>query len=460
MDESQLDLDDSEFAWDKALEGEDPEAEALERAEAARIEAVFTRMEDTVRRTFESEVEDEALVQSERSWLDGAHDLEIPDHPEPELVLLDEAALPSVRPSDQDREPDTEEPEPLILDDVEIEPDRTGAELLAGQPAAPAIDPDSEDFEFDDEDAGYEAAGYEAAGYEAARYEQIEAEPGEDPEPVVAPAPVPVPAWGPETDLPPFTASSLRPDDEHEASWEPVGEHGFGPEPGYEPGYEDEPQPAPFWADADSAEPEPAGAEPATADGKAIDDAPGHPTRRGMRVAAVAVACVAVVLAAGLVATRVLNRTTTPVARPAAARPVVTTPPATTLPVESPALAAARLQTATDEADSATTTALAGLSSLPSFPTPTNVAAVVNPYVASLLLYQAYLSGATVPASARQDTTTASEEIRNDLTFLDTINGLPPIELGSFIGQFQSDTAQLQSTLVSIEHDLSPSGHS
>jgi len=164
------------------------------------------------------------------------------------------------------------------------------------------------------------------------------------------------------------------------------------------------------------------------------------------------------VLGAGLVAGRVLHHTPAP-AQPQSA-PAAGGQRGTAASTRSAPSVAASLQTATDEADSATTTALAGLSSLPSFPTPTNVASVVNPYVASLLLYEAYLSGATVPASVRQPSVRASSEIRNDLTFLDTINGLPPIQLGAFIEQFQSDTTQLQNTLGTIERALSAPGGS
>jgi hypothetical protein len=113
-----------------------------------------------------------------------------------------------------------------------------------------------------------------------------------------------------------------------------------------------------------------------------------------------------------------------------------------------------RLQAATVEADSATTTALSELASLPSFPTPTNVAAVVNPYVASLRIYRTYLSGVTPPPDAHAASAAALRQLQSDISFFSTVDGLPPIELGAYLGQFVSDTGQLQATLGTLERDL------
>ena len=87
----------------------------------------------------------------------------------------------------------------------------------------------------------------------------------------------------------------------------------------------------------------------------------------------------------------------------------------------------ARIQTATDALDSATTSATVGLSSLPTFPTPSNVEKVINPYMSSLQLYGTLLSGSTVPAPARSAASSAEAQVRQDLQFLDTIDALPPL---------------------------------
>ena len=113
-----------------------------------------------------------------------------------------------------------------------------------------------------------------------------------------------------------------------------------------------------------------------------------------------------------------------------------------------------RLQSATDATDSATTATQVALTSLSNFPTPTNVATIINPYVSSLQLYETFLAGSDAPAPARAAVAHAETQVRQDLKFLDTIDGLPPIQLGSYLGQFDTDTTQLQTTLSALEQDL------
>ncbi len=125
---------------------------------------------------------------------------------------------------------------------------------------------------------------------------------------------------------------------------------------------------------------------------------------------------------------------------------------ASTAPLSS--AATSQIQSATDEVDSAATGARAGLDSLSAFPTPNNVATVINPYIASLRLYEAVMTGATVPAGARAAAATAEGQVHQDVSFLETIDGLPPIGLGAFLQQFASDTTQLQASLTTLEQDL------
>ena len=114
----------------------------------------------------------------------------------------------------------------------------------------------------------------------------------------------------------------------------------------------------------------------------------------------------------------------------------------------------ARIQAATDALDSATTSATVALSSLPTFPTPPNVEKIINPYMSSLQLYGTLLSGSTAPAPARSAAANAEAQVHQDLRFLDTIDALPPLQLGAFLKQFDIDATQLQTTLSALEQNL------
>ena len=95
-----------------------------------------------------------------------------------------------------------------------------------------------------------------------------------------------------------------------------------------------------------------------------------------------------------------------------------------------------------------------GLSSLGTFPTPTNVEKVINPYMSSLQLYESFLSASAVPARARSAASSAGAQVRRDLQFLETIDALPPLQLGTFLKQFDADATQLQTTLSALEQNL------
>ena len=155
---------------------------------------------------------------------------------------------------------------------------------------------------------------------------------------------------------------------------------------------------------------------------------------------------------AAAVVVRALHHPTTP-APPAH----VTSPaPSSSSAATSAAASAgtARLQTASDAVDSATTAASVGITSLAAFPTPTNVETVINPYISSLQLYETFLTGTKVPASAQPAAASAESQVRQDLQFLDTIDGLPPQQLGAFLVQFDTDATHLQTTLSTLEQNL------
>jgi hypothetical protein len=59
-----------------------------------------------------------------------------------------------------------------------------------------------------------------------------------------------------------------------------------------------------------------------------------------------------------------------------------------------------------------------------------------------------------VPAAARPAASSAEAQVRQDLQFLDTIEALPPLQLGSFLKQFDADATQLQTTLSALEQNL------
>jgi hypothetical protein len=95
-----------------------------------------------------------------------------------------------------------------------------------------------------------------------------------------------------------------------------------------------------------------------------------------------------------------------------------------------------------------------GLSSLATFPTPSNVEKIINPYMSSLQLYGNLLSGSAVPAAAQSEASNAEAQVHQDLQFLDSIDTLPPLQLGAFLKQFDTDATRLQTTLSALEQNL------
>ncbi len=79
---------------------------------------------------------------------------------------------------------------------------------------------------------------------------------------------------------------------------------------------------------------------------------------------------------------------------------------------------------------------------------------MIYPYISSLQLYESVLAEGAVPAAARSAAANAASEVRQELTFLDTISTLPPAQLGAYLQQFGTDATQLQATLSALEQDL------
>ena len=94
------------------------------------------------------------------------------------------------------------------------------------------------------------------------------------------------------------------------------------------------------------------------------------------------------------------------------------------------------------------------MASLPGFPTPANVANVINPYISSLQLYDAFMSGTPVPVPVRSAADAAESQVRHDVAVFSTIDGLPPIRLGAYLKEFAADVTRLQASLSTLEQDL------
>ncbi len=258
-----------------------------------------------------------------------------------------------------------------------------------------------------------------------------------------------------EMDVAPWAAPDLS----QEGTWEPRPE----PEPHPVPIFEPEAAPvaavqaAPTWGTSSESEPETAQA-PAPVN-RPGDDAAEVPTKGRSRkdgkrrprsrvfTATVVLAVLFLMVVGAVVAVRSINRHSTANAPSAAAHTHSTSR-------VSPPPDAARMQSATDAVDSATTAAQVGLTSLSNFPTPSNVAKVIYPYISSLQLYQSFLASSTVPVPARAAAASAASQIRQELTFLDTVSALPPEQLGAYLDQFGTDATRLQTTLSALEQEL------
>jgi hypothetical protein len=426
-DEAELDLDDSDFDWEAALrEDGEPENGA---DNGARAGAAYDRIVDMVRRSSEEESEAETNP-------DGDAELQ------PVAVQESETLIP-------------------VEAEVEVEVDRV-SELVLDEELVPEGELTAhEEFEAYDEREPGDAPAWGSAF-------TFVSEP--DPEPEAET----VPETGPLQDLEPEMLFEADPDLE--------------PGPDLEPDLEPEPELAPFstlaeptaaaplvWTEEAAPEtptdPEPTWArvpaaskvdagdgEPFTdaveadSDARAAGQSGQEQQRSRVFTATVVLACLFVVVIASVLGVRALRHSSHPTTT--AAPPVTAAPPAHTAPTVPASQDVARIQTATDAVDSATTAASVGITSMAAFPTPTSVETVMNPYIASLQLYETVLSGSKVPAAAQPAAASAEAQLRQDLQFLDTIDGLSPAQLGAYLAQFDSDATHLQTTLSTLEQNL------
>ncbi len=431
--EDEDDLDDSDFDWEAALrEDSEPENGA---GGGTRAGAAYDRIVDTVRRSVE-EPEQAADTEPAPVALQESETL-VAAELEPEAVEF-VTALHAAREPEVDVDP---------LDGLAFE---AGLEPDAEPEPASGLDSEAIWETTPEWGSGSPFVGETGLESEAAAEADVadvaETEPVSEPWLGQEQQTLPV---RPDPDGAPFEPEpaeerSLRPFTEAAATAGAVGATEWPPMPSSEA--------VPTWAMA-PAEPWEVGVHAEFAPDPVLirTDDEGEVKKRRSRVfiATVVLACLFLAVVAAALAVRAMHHPTTTAGPPAQ----VTPPPHATPPVSSSS-GAARIQTATDAVDSATTAASVGLTSLAAFPTPTNVEAVINPYISSLQLYEAFLSATNVPAPAQSAASSAEAQLRQNLKFLDTIDGLPPQQLGAFLAQFDSDATQLQTTLSTLEQNV------
>jgi hypothetical protein len=476
-DEAELSLDDSHYDWDGALRDDaEPEDPA---SDGARAGAAYDRIVDTVRRSFE-EPEPEVDTATAPAVL-------LP--PETDAHLADAAGLAAEHGAGLADEHEADlEPEP------ELEAGGLAASFAAFLASGAAADLEigpTPDVVFEPTEEPTPPLEHDSAP-------RLETEP--DREPAVSTEPDREPAVSTEPDREPAVSFAAEPrflgdeggaDDEAEleewlafeddplfAMQEPEPSVPFEPEQPMEPVAPRFADSAPVVGGVDALEatafesPESDDAwvrepeAPWEEDDGTVDSAPvpvhaapetdgrQKPKRSRVLKATMALACLFLVVAVAAVALRALHHPATNASAPPDHVTTPTQAAAGSNAAASTPAGTARLQAATDAVDSATTAASVGLTSLPSFPTPTNVETVINPYISSLQLYETFLTGTKVPPSARPTVASAQAKIKQDLRFLETIEGLPPQQLGAFLAQFDTDATQLQTTLSTLEQDL------
>ncbi len=497
--DGELDIDDSEFDWEASLQPEDTLSPDESAVRTARIEAAFARMEQKVSGDPSPTALDHAS--SPEGHVDGDVEDGSDDDAEPELLLVPDATLPVSEEGSGEVVFDSEvAPEPgfVLLDEGGADDVPVGSTWDVGEPGSadspeavydpgavydpPVYDPGAVyDPPVYDPGAVYDppvydpGAVYDPPVYDpGAVYDPPVYDPGavydppnagpvfnfdldseesslgseREPEPTRTSEPELVTDAGPETDPPAKTGVWPVP-----VAWtelEMVAETA----PGLEAELQPEPQLERIGVAATIATNDLIDAR----DNPATEDEPSTRRRRTdgrhsrVYTATVVLACSLLVLVAVVLIIHSRQRPSTPAASP----PAPTA--AGSVPAPSVLRQAARIKAATDEVNLATTTALAGMSSLPNLPSPADVAQVVGPYAESLQLYGSFLSGADVPPSARATATQVLGQVRVDAAFLGTIEGLAPAQLSTYLHTFYTDAAQLQGSLIALENELpSPS---
>ena len=116
--------------------------------------------------------------------------------------------------------------------------------------------------------------------------------------------------------------------------------------------------------------------------------------------------------------------------------------------------AVSRVEAATDAAAAATAMTRSALSGIPGIPTLTNVAAIINPYVTSLQRYETTLARTPVQGQAQTAVGGVRSLVRQDVQFLSSVNGLPSLDLGTYLAEVARRSAQLQMAYSEVKGAL------
>ena len=180
-------------------------------------------------------------------------------------------------------------------------------------------------------------------------------------------------------------------------------------------------------------------------------NSPAKPRSRVL-TATIVLACLFVVVVAAVLGVRAVRHPSH--ATTATAPPVTAAPPARTAPTVQPSQNVARIQTATDAVDSATDRGERRGHVHDRLPDPYQCRDDHEPVHRGTAALPDGPVRSQVPAAARPSEVSAQAQLRQDLVFLDTIDGLPPAQLGAYLAQFDSDATSLQTTLSTLEQNL------
>ncbi len=114
-----------------------------------------------------------------------------------------------------------------------------------------------------------------------------------------------------------------------------------------------------------------------------------------------------------------------------------------------------RVQDATGYVASATSAVQSGFASFSGIPTTAKVATVTDPFVDSLQLYDTVLASTTLSGqAARKAAGVVDTEVQSDIAYLQTLNAVTPVHLGTYLNGVLDRIAQLQASVSSLQQTL------
>jgi hypothetical protein len=184
---------------------------------------------------------------------------------------------------------------------------------------------------------------------------------------------------------------------------------------------------------------------------RTMPESPDGPGERRMRTALVGVAAIIVIIVLASFASHLLH----PAPAATSDRSSTSTPTAPAAP-QATSTDIARLESATNDAVSATTAERTGFTVLHGIPTIASTAAVTNPYVDSLQLYATVLAATPVPSSATKAAATVTSMVHEDIAYLEGVNTVAPVHLGTFLQGVFARAVAMQTAMGALEHSLRP----